>query len=187
MSERPHYQKRIISDPIWACEAGVVRLREMEEADQALVLAWRSDREVMRYLPNAPVHPTFKSQWEYFKGPALREWHRYWVVTLHDELAPRPVGVCQFHADTGEVGLLIGEKSLWGKGVGGSALGMLMGKVAAYMWGDQPPANAPSAWVWACIHRENEASQRLFETWGFVPTDEEARCNQLTYRWEVTT
>lgn len=162
-----------------------IELVDFDEAgDEALLLAWRQDRQVMKYLPSAPELPTWADHYRHLQNGNTTY---YWVSAtekikrysgsakdvdayLVDEvLTVRVVGVVHFKRD-GEVGILIGEKAIWGKGVGKKALALLLEKL---------PVGTP---LWAVIHPENIASQKVFEANGFRCTKEAGRNGQLLYR-----
>lgn len=158
---------------------GSVGLRQIYLADLPLVLAWRSNREVTRYLPCAPDTPTWEQQLAWYEEPGqdLRA-----LITLSTHVGVptkfwRPVGTTHFNAETGEVGLVVGEKTLWGCGIGKAALGLTLGKVLYSSYRVQDDRG-----VWAVVHPDNWRSRRLFESFGFVH-EGEGRAGQMHYRW----
>ena len=144
-----------------------VVLVPMKFDDLPLLLAWRQDREVMSYLPSAPVSPTWENHTAWWRG---RKDRSDWMVILSSlDGSNRPVGTTHYNWDTGEVGILIGEKVLWGKGVGREALRKTLDWIGAKN-------------CWAVIHPDNIASQRVFGNNGFVWDDEMGRNGQRVYR-----
>jgi RimJ/RimL family protein N-acetyltransferase len=89
----------------------------------------------------------------------------------------RIIGTTHFNMATGEVGLLIGEKGLWGAGLSKAALSLTLRKVFRSTYKLLTPPG-----VWAVIHPENVASAHLFESLGFVHNGE-GRNGQCLYRW----
>lgn len=96
-----------------------MRLRPLTEADYPLTMAWRS---------NPLVYGGFYSQ----TRPLLWEEHIAWIKARNQDwrnliivYEDRPVGVitiCQLDHWEPEVGIYIGEVSLWGQGVGKEAV-----------------------------------------------------------------
>ncbi|KKK74639.1 hypothetical protein LCGC14_2881770, partial [marine sediment metagenome] len=155
--------------------SGTIALDSIRRSYLPTILAWRSDRDVMRYLPTAPVEPTWEEilDW-YVSGKRRDPGHGYWTIKLSPRVltpmsrdsAPdfsRIIGTTHFNMATGEVGLLIGEKGLWGAGLSKAALSLTLRKVFHSTFKLLTPPG-----VWAVIHRENDRSLRLFESMGFV-------------------
>jgi len=146
----------------------MVTLRDLEERDLPLLLAWRQDREVMRYLPSAPPSMSWEQQWSWWLNRTERidrmvevEWWRVGAQVYEARrTATRPVGVVHFNLPTGEIGILMGERSLWGQGLGKQALRMFLEELRA------------SPRIWAVVHPENAASLALFRALGFKDVGE---------------
>ena len=152
-----------------------IELRGVVHNDLALILAWRSDWEIIRYLPSAPEKPTWEEHETYWR----KAYHCDWMI---DQvfgsylLAPRrPVGIVHIIPATGEVGIIIGARSLWGKGIATKALGLMLERARGLKLVRKP--------IYAEIHPENIASQRVFTKVGFVNTKEPGRNGQE--RWEL--
>ena len=126
-----------------------------------LLLAWRNDADVTRFMPSAHVL-TWEEHWEWWRT----RMNRRDFLIFYDGI--RAVGVVHYTFD-GEVGILIGEKTLWSRGIGTAALALLLTVL--------PPQRG----MWAAIHSENIASQRVFTKAGFVNTHEPERNGQE--RW----
>ena len=150
-----------------------IELRGVLYHDLALILAWRSDREIMRYLPSAPEKPTWEEHEEYWRKVDHRDWIIDQVLGCYLLAPHRAVGTVHIIPSTCEVGIIIGAKSLWGKGIGTKALTLMLERVKEYKIAQKP--------VWAVIHPENIASQRVFTKAGFMNTHEPARNGQE--RW----
>ena len=144
----------------------ILTLRDVTERDLPLLLAWRQDREVMRYLPSAPTRMSWEVEWAWWVGRRNRLDRmvvgEYWRTSAPDyypdppgRTATRPIGVVHYDRETGEVGILMGERSLWGLGLGKQALGMLLEELVG-----EPR-------IWALVHPANEASLALFQHAGF--------------------
>ena len=145
----------------------VPSLRPMRVDDLALVLAWRSDREVMRYLPSAPERPTWEQHLQWFVSRPVGRTD--WMVCLQEIGGMRSVGTAHATHD-GEVGVIIGEKSSWGKGIATEVIGLLI-------------RLSPGLALWCVIHPDNIASQEVFKANGFSwDGSEMGRNGQRVYR-----
>ncbi len=140
-----------------------VTLREATESDLELVMAWRSNPLVYEqmYLQKGPL--VWEEHWKW--------WHtrdtswKIFIIQCADtltglETGRRSVGVVQIsRLDTQEpeVGIYIGETTLWGKGIGKEAL--LESHVFLSELGYKK--------VVAAILDSNERSKRLFTSLGY--------------------
>ena len=137
-----------------------ISLRQADDSDLEVMLAWGSHPEVCRYLPSRPETLTWELHYAWWKS---RQHRVDWIIQLDDgQTRPRAVGEVHLR-DLNmcpEIGLYIGEVTLWNKGVGKKALKLAM------------------EWAWehglsrlqAVVHPRNKRSQRLFEGLGFVRT-----------------
>lgn len=132
-------------------------LRPARLGDLELLFAWRQDREIMKYLTAAPKRPTWTEHWEWWKS---RQDRLDWMVVIDDGEVERSVGTVHYNLATGEIGLIIGEKTLWGQNVGYWALKVVLGDI-------QVRKDVEKHKVWAQIHWENVHSQGLFTRLGF--------------------
>ena len=143
-----------------------VLLRELTDNDLELVLAWRSNPEVFS---------AFYQQGHLGKGAPTWEghyrwWHsRYnwkrWIIQVNDGETTRDVGqvtFAQLDNWNPEVGILIGEVTLWGKGVGKKALSLALDWLR----------NKGYEKVHTTILKGNERAIRLHESVGFKRTGE---------------
>ena len=135
-------------------------------------------------FPNAFFYPDEHHQWfGYTWGRNARSnWVvSHWMVSLEQAHSrPRNVGLTHCDPDTGETGLLIGEKTLWGQGVGRVALEKTLRMVSSPGWEALSKKTGP---IWAVVHPENVASCRLFESLNFVAAGE-GRNEQIKYVWQ---
>lgn len=136
-----------------------VNLRLVRVDDLELLLAWRS---------NPKIYEQFREQ----EGPLSWAEHLTWFATRphgrHDyiiEYDGRRVGSVAVTEDE-RVSIYVGETSLWGKGIASAALNEITRRYEQ---------------LTAVIHRENEASQRLFERCGF---EHVGGSEWLSYRYE---
>lgn len=113
-----------------------VYLREEREEDLELTMAWRSHPDVYQgfYSQNGPLR--WREHWAWWHGRSKTYGDRLdWIIMVEDgetrpravgrisvNLTPRPWALPEEHAD---VGVLLGEVTLWGRGVAGQALEMV--------------------------------------------------------------
>lgn len=136
-----------------------VSLREAEDHDLELMLAWNSNPQVPRFLPSRPSALTWELHHAWWK---TRQHRIDWIIEYDDgKTRPRAVGavhIRDLNTPTPEIGLYVGETDLWGRGIGRMALELAM------------------AWAWpqghrrlrAVIHPRNRRSHPLFQGLGFV-------------------
>ena len=137
-----------------------VLLREATDSDMELVLAWRSNPLVWQghYQQHFDPHPL---TWE----EHYKWWHskynwKIFIIQVNDNISTRNVGsidVGQLDHWCPEVGISIGEVTLWGKGVGKQSLSL------ALDWLKEKGYEK----VHTTILKDNERSIRLFESVGF--------------------
>ena len=150
-----------------------IELRSVLHSDLALILAWRSDQEIMQHLPSVPERPTWEEHEEYWSKAYHRDWMIDQVIGVYLLAPHRSVGIVHIIPGTGEVGIIIGAKSLWGKGIATQALALMLERVEESKLTKEP--------IWAAIHPENIASQKAFTKVGFTNTHEPGRNGQE--RW----
>jgi RimJ/RimL family protein N-acetyltransferase len=129
-----------------------IELRPARLEDLELMLAWRSDPEIYKH---------FREQ----ESPLEWENHVNWFVNRpperHDLIiryGGRRVGVVNMNEEN-YVGVYIGEKSLWGEGIGTTAVDELCRRFDREAF-------------YAEINVNNEESQKLFEKCGFEKVSE---------------
>ena len=123
-----------------------VNLRPADVSDLELMLAWRSDEEIYRHFRKQSEPLDWEDHVSWF---ASRDSERCdWIV----EYQGRRVGSVSL-TPTNEIGVYIGEKSLWGEGVGSAAL--------------KQACDSAVKPISAKIHEDNTPSQKLFEKVGF--------------------
>ena len=142
----------------------------MHFIDMPLVLAWRSDKEVTKYMPSAPADPTWDSQISWWDSNDQRR-KPHFIVEVGNRITARPVGVVHLVCDTGEVGIYIGERSLWSKGIGTVALELLA----------QEASRLTELPLRALVHRDNNRSKKLFASCGYTCDGATGRNGQLVY------
>jgi RimJ/RimL family protein N-acetyltransferase len=136
----------------------LVSLRPPRPEDAALMMKWFEDMEVTRYLARQ-TPPGFHQQNEWLDKMARSPDDLLWTVE-HDG---RAVGVTGIHRidwkdGYGITGSLIGDKALWGKGLGRE----LMQVRARYAFTQTPLRKLKSAY-----YEGNEASARAQAAAGY--------------------
>lgn len=113
-------------------EGRLVRLRAYERSDLEAVMKWINDEDVTTFLGG----PTFRlpvssvAEARYVEGntdPASPNK----VLVIETLANPRYIGATDLHAIDwynrhAEVGIVIGDKSCWGKGYGSDAMGLML-------------------------------------------------------------
>jgi RimJ/RimL family protein N-acetyltransferase len=99
------------------------RLRAITEADLPDYVRWFNDPEVTEFTAAEAGNCTLEGEQEWFaKISAPNCSDRHWVI----EVNGRHIGNCALmlggYKDTGAFGIVIGEKTAWGKGHGTAAL-----------------------------------------------------------------
>ena len=148
-----------------------VKLREIKREDFPLLLAWAHIKEVWTYLPTSrkSENLTWEGHFSWWESRISRV---DWMILVNFGYGARPVGVVHvkdLETDHPEVGLYIGEVTLWGKGISRRALELVIERV-----------NRPR--LWAVIHPENKRSIRLFTDLGFKK-EGRARNGQDLYKY----
>lgn len=148
-----------------------IEYRPATECDLELLLAWRSHPKLYEnfYLQEGPLDwETHKEWWE------SREHRRDWIIIVNSEKRWRGVGsvnVTNLDTDVPEIGIYVGEITLWGNGVASDAVEF------AVNWTRSQGYSA----VKARVLEHNEASRQVFENLGFRKVGA-ARGNEFEYR-----
>jgi RimJ/RimL family protein N-acetyltransferase len=100
-----------------------VRLRPVTEADLPDYVRWFNDPEVTQFTAMESGEFTLEGEREWFRKISDPEHEdRHWAI----EVDGRHIGNCALmlgrYKDTGAFGIVIGEKTAWGKGYGTAAL-----------------------------------------------------------------
>ena len=131
-----------------------IYLRPQEDRDYPLTMAWRSHPLVYEgsYSQVEPLEWEEHTNWIRSRN---RDWHAF--IIMYDN---RPVGILNFtqldHWEP-EIGVYIGEVSLWGKGVGKEAVRLGLEYIKA-----QGKESCHTT-----ILESNERALRLFKSLGF--------------------
>lgn len=129
-----------------------ISLRPTTKADLPLLLAWRHNRRVMQYFSDGFETWEHHKQWFQSLVPQVAE--SYMII-----LDERPVGEAHITWGNGrpDIGLYIGDLSIWGQGIGKEAISLLLANLRARYRGR----------VTATIHPYNFRSRMLFKQMGF--------------------
>ncbi len=99
-----------------------VRLRAVTEADLPDYVRWLNDPEVAQFTIRESGGVTLESELAWLarkRAPECRD--RVWTIEVEGEA----IGVCELHAEsmgpTAAFGIMIGERTAWGKGYGTAA------------------------------------------------------------------
>lgn len=140
---------------------GKVSLRPATRQDLDRMYQWRNDPDIYRWFRNQDEELDWHAHVEWFQNrPVDRE-------DLIIEYRGTPVGVVSLASD-GDVGIYIGEKHLWGRGIAKKAL-----KIALEERDGDYQAE---------IHIDNAASKHLFKEVGFEEVGRDGNWIQLEYR-----
>jgi RimJ/RimL family protein N-acetyltransferase len=142
----------------------LVRLRKLERGDLSLIHRWVNDREVVAWSRFSPdlMQSLVEVEREFERELTGDERERTTYV-IEEKATKRAIGWCVLrtwdrkHVNT-NVGISIGEKELWGKGLGTDAMRALL-EIAF----DQQGWHRAELWTLA----DNERAIRSFEKCGF--------------------
>jgi RimJ/RimL family protein N-acetyltransferase len=104
----------------------MIKLRNSKEQDMELILAWRSNPLVYQGFHRQQSPFSFEEHYNWRKSQ--KNW-RQWVIVYGEGKYIRDVGevhVQHLDTDCPEIGYLIGEVSLWGKGAGKQAVSLAL-------------------------------------------------------------
>jgi len=154
-----------------------VLLREATINDLELILAWRSIPEVYKGLyqqakENRPL--TWDEHYSFWHN--RHNW-RQWIIQVNDNITTRDIGYInlgQLDNWNPEIAIVIGEVTLWGKGIGKQSL------ILAIDWLKEQGYEK----VHTTILKNNERSIRLFESVDFKRTGE-GREGEWTYEKNI--
>lgn len=144
-----------------------VKLTVATEKDLELILAWRSQPAIYKYFRVQKSPLTWQEHTTFWK----KRKHRIDFIIEHKEKTWRKVGtvnISQLDAAFPPIGILVGELTLQGKGIGSQALELAM------VWLKRKGYKGASAEV----HTSNLASQRLFKKNGFKKVEQSSRWGQ---------
>jgi RimJ/RimL family protein N-acetyltransferase len=132
-------------------------LREMHESDLSeRFILWLSDSEVNKYLEVRHNLPNLETQRQYVKECRLSLSKVYLGIFLQNEALIGSVTM-NSHETSVEIGLMIGDKSVQGKGIGAEVV-----KTVSDWAREQGFTEITAGYL-----QENKRSARLFDSLGF--------------------
>ena len=138
-------------------------LRKLEKNDASeRYLSWLSDPDINRYLEVRFAPPRTVDELARFIETNNNDsclMLGIWLRTDRRHIGNIKLGLVDRHHDSAEIGLLIGDKSEWGKGHGSVAINL----VAEYAF-----SRLSIAKLTAGCYADNEGSRRAFLNAGFV-------------------
>ena len=111
-------------------KGNMVSLRPFDEKDIAFWNEWDTDPDVQEYMPEPLNQPLSNSeQLEYFGDCMVSEDELHATIILNE--TGLPVGTVSIteisaHHGVGEIGVVVGDKSQWGKGVATEAISLIL-------------------------------------------------------------
>ena len=137
--------------------ANGIYIFDFPEEDLASIVKWRNDPDVNKYL--RPNYRTLEDVQEWYRGYFSSGGNRLFGIRAADEL----IGYCTIEAiekanNKCEVGIAIGEKAYWRKGIGSAVIRQLL-KIAF--------TDLQMHRVEAVVQGDNVASARCFSRAGF--------------------
>ena len=118
-----------------------MRLRPLEERDLPTCVVWMADREVTRWLAAVGEAPTLDEEREWYDRRRADPDSVMWAIetlrvlpddpTHSGQAGGRLVGNVELRltpaARRGEIGIVVGEKSEWSRGLGTDAVRLVLG------------------------------------------------------------
>lgn len=142
-------------------EGNKVKLRPYEVSDIVAWQRWDIDLDVQKYMPgpmNTPVSD--RKQIEYLKECECDTLGAYWsIVAKEDNALVGSVAITDMIGETGELGIVMGEKEYWGKGIASEAVALAVKFVLN---------NLNITRVTAEYEEGNVAVQKVLERAGFL-------------------
>ena len=105
-----------------------IQLRLFSESDISdTYISWLNDEKVVRYSNQRFLNHTVESSWNYLKG-FLDTNNIYMAIEdkKTKELYGSITAYIQTNHGTADIGLMIGNKNSWGKGIGSEAWALMM-------------------------------------------------------------
>jgi RimJ/RimL family protein N-acetyltransferase len=148
-----------------------VKIRAASVHDLELIMAWRSNPEIYQYFYEQTQPLTWSEHLSFWQG---RQQRVDWIISYFDGQSWRKVGTVNatnLDSKTPEVGILIGEVTLHGQGVGTKAIELVLEWLKKKRYKE----------VHARVLKKNRASQALFEKNHFVQGAAQPGTDLLTY------
>jgi len=144
-----------------------VTLRPIREDDLSSFVEWFNDQEVTRYLTHyLPLTETFEKKW--IEETAAKREPVFIIEARDKEGHIVAIGACGLHKvnhknANAELGIIIGEKDCWGRGLGCEALTLLIDYGFNFL-------NLHK--IYSGAYKLNKRSIKLHLKLGFVPEGE---------------
>lgn len=141
-------------------KGNIVALRSFDEKDITFWNEWDTDPEVQKHMPE-PRNEALSSseQLEYFGDCMVSEDELHATIILNE--TGQPIGTVSItgivtHHGVGEIGIVIGDKGKWGKGVATEAISLILQE-----------AQKTLRRITAEFEKDNVAMQKSLEKNGF--------------------
>lgn len=137
-------------------------LRPFKAEDAYLWQVWDVDQEVQAHMPEPENTPQdIKEQYEYIKDCELDSEGYYFSIETNSGVTIGTISLFEIneHHKTAELGMLIGDKAYWGKGVATEVVKALI---------DYAFKNLKIKYISAEIESGNIGMQKVLENSGFV-------------------
>jgi RimJ/RimL family protein N-acetyltransferase len=135
----------------------MIKLRAAKDRDMELVMAWRSNPLIYQGFHRQQGPLSFEEHYNWWKSQ--KNWRR-WVIVYGAGKYARDVGIVDvrhLNTECPEIGFLIGEIPLWGKGVGKQAANLGINWLRKHGYKK----------VCAEVVDANERSKKLLQNLGF--------------------
>ena len=135
-------------------------LREIEEKDLDLIVKWRNDPEILRWLFSyLPLNKVKQRKW--YEKYLNDDTQQTFIIELKEEETPMgTVGLTDidYKDQRADLTIIIGEKEYWGKGLGEEALDLLV----KFAFNEMNLRK-----IKALVFSDNERAINLYEKCGF--------------------
>jgi RimJ/RimL family protein N-acetyltransferase len=144
-----------------------IRLRAAEKSDIATFISWVNDPEVTENLMLTFPMSCYEEERWYENMMAQPPSEHVLVIEIVTQGPPkewRPIGTCAFmnidwRNRSGEVGIMIGEKTLWDQGYGTETMCLLI---------DHGFSTLNLHRIWLQVYAKNQRGIRAYEKAGFI-------------------
>ena len=138
-----------------------VILREIEEENLDLIVKWRNDPEILRWLFSyLPLSKVKERKW--YETYLDDETQQIFIIEVNEEKTPiGTIGLTDidYKNQRAELTIIIGEKEYWGKGLGEEALNLLV----KFAFNEMNLRK-----IKALVFSDNDKAIKLYEKCGFV-------------------
>lgn len=97
-------------------------LVELKESDLELVSAWRNNPSIYKYSLTQNKKVTWEHHYKWYKNLE----NAIYFIIMYDNRKIGIVNVINLNSNCPELGIYIGEITLWGKGLGKEAVGLII-------------------------------------------------------------